>query len=95
MHSYAHGMFIILHDEGIANCDGKALTFNNDDAFLAPPGKEHVVENTGPDRLYALCTMAPNEQFAELIRAGTPEAFDDEDYAVLGGLLHATAAAPV
>jgi|SRR5579875_1151726 len=87
MHTYANEMFFILKGEGIAYCDGKALPFKAGDAFLAPAGKEHVVANTGPGRLYALCTMVPNEGFAELIRNGTPMPLDDEDYAVLSRLL--------
>jgi mannose-6-phosphate isomerase-like protein (cupin superfamily) len=94
MHTYANEMFFVLRGEGIAHCDGKSLPFKTGDAFLAPAGKEHVVENTGSGRLYALCTMVPNEQFAELIRAGTPEALDEEDYAVLGGLLSTPTALP-
>jgi len=36
------------------------------------------------DRLaYALCIMVPNEDFAELIRRGTPVELDEEDLAVL------------
>ena len=92
MHAYANEMFFVLRGEGIAHCDGKSLPFKTGDAFLAPAGKEHVVENTGPGRLYALCTMVPNEEFAELIRAGTPASLDEEDFAVLGGLLGAPAA---
>jgi hypothetical protein len=43
----------------------------------------HVIENTGEGRLYALCIMVPNEDFAELIRSGTPAELDAEDMAVL------------
>lgn len=49
-----------------------------------PPNGIHVIENTGPSRLYALCIMVPNEDFAELIRSGIPVELDDEDLAVLG-----------
>ena len=48
-----------------------------------PPNGVHVLENTGPSRLYTLCIMVPNEDFAELIRSGTPVALDAEDLAVL------------
>jgi len=87
MHMYANEMFFVLKGEGVAHCDGKSLPFKAGDAFMAPAGKEHVVENTGGSRLYCLCTMVPNENFAELIRRGTPESFDDEDMAVLGRML--------
>ncbi len=33
--------------------------------------------------LYALCIMVPNEDFAELIRSGTPVDLDEEDLQVL------------
>lgn len=86
MHTYADEMFFILKGEGLAHCGGETLPIRAGDAFLAPAGQVHVVENTGAGRLYALCTMAPNEGFAELIRSGTPEQFDAEDLAVLAGI---------
>jgi len=43
----------------------------------------HRIENTGQTRLYTLCNMVPNEDFAELIRSGTPVELDEEDLAVL------------
>ena len=48
-----------------------------------PPGAEHVIENTGPGKLYTLTIMCPNEGFAELIRAGAPVELDEEDRRVL------------
>jgi mannose-6-phosphate isomerase-like protein (cupin superfamily) len=51
---------------------------------MLPPGTEHVVENTGPGKLYCLTLMVPDEDFAALIRSGQPVALDDEDRAVLG-----------
>jgi len=48
-----------------------------------PPTGTHKIENTGQTRLYALCIMVPNEDFAELIRSGTPVELDEEDLAVL------------
>ena len=41
------------------------------------------IVNTGAGRMYALCTMIPNDGFAELIRQGVPAQLDDDDYAVL------------
>ncbi|MEM7648895.1 MAG: cupin domain-containing protein, partial [Cyanobacteria bacterium P01_A01_bin.70] len=35
------------------------------------------------DRLYMLCIMVPNEDFAELIRNGVPDQLDEEDLRVL------------
>ena len=49
-----------------------------------PPSGVHVIENTGHTRLYTLCIMVPNEDFAELIRSGIPVELDQEDLDVLG-----------
>ena len=46
---------------------------------------EHVVENIGPDKLYCLTVMAPNEGFAEMIRAGADMALDAADRATING----------
>jgi mannose-6-phosphate isomerase-like protein (cupin superfamily) len=85
-HRVAHEMFFILKGEGRALADGGATPLKSGDAILLRPGTEHVVENTGPGKLYALCLMVPNEGFAELIHNGTPVALDAEDRAVLAGV---------
>ena len=82
-HQLAVEMFFVLKGEGIANCDGKAVPIRAGDSILVPPTGTHVIENTGMERLYALCIMVPNEDFAELIRSGTPVELDEEDMAVL------------
>lgn len=51
--------------------------------MMLRPGTEHVVENPGPGKLYCLTTMVPDEEFAALIRNGTPVELDAEDLAVL------------
>ena len=84
-HRVAQEMFYVLKGEGIAQCGGKSVALRTGDALLLAPGTEHVVENTGPGRLYCLTLMVPNEDFAELIRSGTREPLDAEDWAVLGG----------
>lgn len=76
-------MFFILKGEGRATCDGKTILIQSGDSILVPPTGTHVIENTGSSRLYALCIMVPNEDFAELIRSGTPVELDQEDIAVL------------
>ena len=43
------------------------------------------MENTGAGKLYCLALMVPDEEFAALIRGGTPVSLDDEDRAVLSG----------
>lgn len=82
-HQWAVEMFFILRGEGLATCDGKTVPIQAGDSVLVPPTGTHVIENTGSTRLYALCIMVPNEDFAELIRSGTPVELDDEDLAVL------------
>ena len=71
-------------DLGNARCDGKTMPIKRGDAVLLRPGSEHVIENTGPGKLYTLTVMTPNEGFAELIRGGQPVNLDDEDLKVLG-----------
>ena len=50
------------------------------------PGSLHVVENTGTGKLYTLTVMVPNQDFAELIRAGTPVELDAEDRRAIAGV---------
>lgn len=82
-HRYAHEMFYVLEGRGRAYCDGKSYDIAKGDTLVLPPGMEHVVENTGPERLYCLTVMVPNEGFAELIRAGAPMALDAADEAAI------------
>lgn len=82
-HQIAVEMFFVLKGEGLATCDGKTVPIQAGDSILVPPNGIHVIENTGSTRLYALCIMVPNEDFAELIRSGTPVELDAEDIAVL------------
>ncbi|MEL6221039.1 MAG: cupin domain-containing protein [Cyanobacteria bacterium J06627_8] len=82
-HQFAVEMFFILKGEGLATCDGKTVSVQAGDSVLVPPRGVHILENTGNTRLYALCIMVPNEDFAELIRSGTPVELDDEDMKVL------------
>ena len=83
-HQIAVEMFFILKGQGRAICDGKALAVKAGDSILVPPNGIHILENTGNTRLYTLTIMVPNEDFAELIRSGTPVELDAEDIAVLG-----------
>ncbi|MBW4581544.1 MAG: cupin domain-containing protein [Tildeniella nuda ZEHNDER 1965/U140] len=82
-HQLAVEMFFVLKGEGLATCDGKTVKVQAGDSILVPPTGIHGIENTGSGRLYALCFMVPNEDFAELIRSGIPAELDDEDMAVL------------
>ncbi|MEM8604215.1 MAG: cupin domain-containing protein [Cyanobacteria bacterium P01_H01_bin.121] len=83
-HQLAAEMFFVLKGEGVAACDGKEVEIRAGDSLLVPPTGIHEIRNTGSGRLYALCIMVPNENFAELIRSGTPVELDPEDLAVLG-----------
>jgi mannose-6-phosphate isomerase-like protein (cupin superfamily) len=84
-HQLAVEMFFVLKGEGIANCDGKIVQIRAGDSILVPPTGTHEIHNTGSERLYTLCIMIPNEDFAELIRSGIPAELDEADLAVLQG----------
>jgi mannose-6-phosphate isomerase-like protein (cupin superfamily) len=84
-HAAAHEFFHVLHGEGVAHCDGKALPIKKGDSLLLHPGSEHVIENTGAGKLYTLTVMTPNEGFAELIRGGERIELDAGDIVVLQG----------
>lgn len=82
-HQRAQEVFYVLAGQGIARAHGKAVPIGPGDAMMLRPGTEHVVENPGPGKLYCLTTMVPDEDFAALIRNGTPVELDAEDLAVL------------
>jgi mannose-6-phosphate isomerase-like protein (cupin superfamily) len=83
VHEQAEEIFYILKGQATAHCGGMTFALEPGDSFLAPRGQTHQIVNTGPGRLYALCTMIPNDGFAELIRSGVPAELDAEDMAVL------------
>lgn len=83
VHHHAEEIFYILEGRAIAHCDGRTFALEAGDSFLARRGQTHRIVNAGPGRLYALCTMIPNDQFAELIQRGVPAELDAEDLAVL------------
>lgn len=82
-HQRAVEMFFILKGEGQATCEGKTVSIQAGDSILIPATGTHMIENIGSTRLYGLCIMVPNEDFAELIRSGTPVELDEEDISVL------------
>ena len=82
-HAAAHEFFYILEGTGKGWCDGVEVDLAPGSTLLLPPGKEHIVTNTGPGKLYALCVMVPNEDFAEMIHGGIPVALGEDDIAVL------------
>lgn len=83
-HNGAVEMFFVLKGEGLVLCDGKQVYIQTGDSILVPPTGTHEVCNVGKGRLYVLCFMTPNEDFAELIRSGIPVELDAEDLRVLG-----------
>ncbi len=85
-HQLAIEMFFILQGEGVAVCDGKEIPLRPGDSLLVPPTGIHEIRNTGSGRLYALCIMIPNENFAEMIRSGIPVPLDEMDVQVLRGV---------
>jgi mannose-6-phosphate isomerase-like protein (cupin superfamily) len=85
VHHEAHEMFYVLSGRGRAHCNGESYDIARGDTLVLPPGLEHVVENTGPDKLYCLTVMVPNEGFAELIRGGADMTLDAADRAVIDG----------
>ena len=84
-HQRAHERFYVLSGSGRAYCDGKTYEIGQGDTLVLPPGMEHVVENTGPEKLYCLTVMVPNEGFAELIRDGQTMSLDGGDRAAILG----------
>jgi mannose-6-phosphate isomerase-like protein (cupin superfamily) len=82
-HQAAHEMFYVLSGRGKAYCNGESWDIEKGDTLVLPPGMDHVVENVGPDKLYCLTVMIPNEGFAELIRAGETMDLDAADRAVV------------
>ncbi|TAJ97720.1 MAG: cupin domain-containing protein [Reyranella sp.] len=85
-HATAHEMFYVLSGTGRCRCDdGSVHEIAQGDTLVLPPGREHVIENTGAERLYCLTVMVPNEGFAEMIRNGQPMALDQTDRAVIAG----------
>ena len=82
-HQTAAELFFVLKGEGQALCGSESFAIQTGDSILMPPNKLHAIENVGAGRLYTLCVMVPDENFAELIRSGIPVELDEEDMAVL------------
>lgn len=85
-HQFAYEFFYILRGKGRAFSGGKTVEVNTGDFLRIPPGNEHVLENMLDEKLYVLCLMVPNEEFAELIASGEPMQLDAQDLAVLKGM---------
>lgn len=84
-HRCAQEVFFVLAGAGLALAGGEETPLRPGDALLVPPGVEHIIRNTGAGKLYCLTLMAPDEEFAALIRSGTPVSLTEEDRAVIAG----------
>ena len=84
-HRVAQEAFFVMKGEGRARAGAEWCQIKAGDTLMLKPGTEHVVENTGPEKLYCLTLMVPDEEFAALIRSGTPVELDEEDRTVLSG----------
>jgi nicotinamidase-related amidase/mannose-6-phosphate isomerase-like protein (cupin superfamily) len=71
--------FFILEGSGVAYSDGDEFPVTAGDLVVLPAGTVHRIENTGPERLYAVTTMRPDAGFAALVERGSPEALDADD----------------
>lgn len=87
VHLQASEFFFVLRGEGRARAGGDWLPLAAGDALMVRPGVEHVIENTGPGKLYCLTVMSPDEDFARAVREGTPVQLDAADRRVIGGLV--------
>ena len=83
-HRAAEEVFVVLHGEGVATLGQAEVPVKPGSVLLLRPGHSHAVRNTGTTRLYCLTTMVPDEDFAQLITSGVPDALDSQDLAVLG-----------
>ena len=83
-HRAAQEAFFVMKGQGRARAGEAWCEMKAGDTLMLQPGTEHVVENTGTGKLYCLTLMVPDEEFAALIRSGTPVELDAEDLAVLG-----------
>jgi mannose-6-phosphate isomerase-like protein (cupin superfamily) len=84
-HHLAEEAFFVLRGSGVAYANGEARDVGPGDCIVLRPGTEHVVENTGTEKLYCLTFMTPNEGFAELIRSGTRVELTEADRAIIAG----------
>lgn len=83
-HPTAHELFFVLCGFGEGFCDGHRFPLTPGDVALFQPGSLHGLDNGGTSRMYCLELMLPNEDFAEMVRAGQPTgALAGDDLCVL------------
>ena len=89
-HGHAHEMFFVLSGRGKSICEGQEIEVGPGESFIVRPGFDHEVINTGPDKLYCLTVMIPNEGFAELVRSGFKVPLQADDIAAITGVAQKT-----
>jgi mannose-6-phosphate isomerase-like protein (cupin superfamily) len=82
-HPDSDEVFTFLAGAGVAHCDGHQVAIGAGDTLVLRAGSVHRIENTGPDRMYAVVTMVQDHGFAAFVRRGVPAPLDAEDLAVL------------
>ena len=88
VHNTAHEMFFIVSGAGEAFCDGRRFRVTAGDTVVFPPGSTHGIDaDEGSKKLYCLELMLPNEQFAEMVRAGQQmEGLGQDDMCILAAI---------
>lgn len=82
-HAAAYEYFYILKGEGIAKVGDYETPIRQGSFVIIPPQNHHDIINTGTEKLYALTTMVPDENFSDLIKRGPKSQLDQEDLDVL------------
>lgn len=86
VHDAAYEMFIILSGKGAtAFCNGHRNPIGPGDVVVFRPGCVHGID-TGPEKVYCLELLLPNQDFAEMVRRGQKLSLDDDDSCVLAAI---------
>ncbi len=79
----AEQLLFVLKGKGKAHCGGEARLIEPGDTIVVPPGRERIIENVGPGKLYTLTVAAPQEPLSSMLHNRVEVALDDEDLGVL------------
>lgn len=82
-HPRSTELFLFLRGQGIASCDGTEVEVRAGDTLVLPQTSVHFIRNTGPERMYSITLMSPDDGFAAMVRRGPLAPTDDEDRAAL------------
>jgi mannose-6-phosphate isomerase-like protein (cupin superfamily) len=80
---HAEELLFVLKGKGKALCDGETRLVEPGDTIVVPAGRQRVIENIGPGKLYALTVIAPQEPLSAMMHNRTEVSLDDEDLGVL------------